>query len=115
MKDGKPSRMQIATDGARFNPFPGFPNANIPTLYAGTTEHAAALESVFHDVEHIPNPTYPENKLADFAMSYLTLSRPIKVLKLVNDQLRQVAVPGRPESLLEDEIKAHIHIITMKI
>jgi hypothetical protein len=102
--DGLPSRMEIEDDGARFNPFPGRPSTNVPTLYAGSTAHAAARESVFHDVPHEPDPTYSSGKLRDYAMTSTTLNRAIKVLLLVNNQLKQVPVPGRETSLQEDEI-----------
>jgi hypothetical protein len=102
--DGLPTRMEMAEDGARFNPFPGRPSTNVPTLYVGSTMHAAARESVFHDVPHEPDPTYSSGQLRDYAMTSATLNRAIKVLLLVNNQLKQVPVPGRPTSLLEDEI-----------
>jgi hypothetical protein len=103
-KDGQPTSMEIAEEGARFNPFPGRPSTNVPTLYAGSTAHAAARESVFHDVPHEPDPSFPSGRLKDFAMTTTTLNRAIKVLLLVNNQLKQVSVPGRTTSLLEDEI-----------
>jgi hypothetical protein len=46
----------VATDGARFNPFPDKDGDNVPTIYAATTYEAAALESVFHQVPHIQTP-----------------------------------------------------------
>lgn len=103
-RSGEPSRMERAEDGSRFNPFPGFPHTNVSTLYAGSTEHSAALESVFHDVSHTPGPTYPSQGLDQFVMSTMTLTRPLKVLRLVNDQLRQISVPGRATSLLKAEL-----------
>jgi hypothetical protein len=42
--------------------------------------------------------------LSSYALSGLNLNRPIKLLELVNPQLRQVAVPGRAESLQEGEL-----------
>jgi RES domain len=101
---GEPSRMERAEDGSRFNPFPGFPRTNVSTLYAGSTEHSAALESVFHDVPHTPDPTYPSQALDKFVMSTMSLTRSLKVLRLVNEQLRQISVPSRTTSLLEAEL-----------
>jgi len=101
---GAPRRMEIKEDGSRFNPFPDDAGTNISTLYAGTTEHAAALESVFHDLPHIPNPEFPTSKLSHFVLSRFKVTRPLRVLELVNSQLRQVTVPGRSESLTEAEI-----------
>lgn len=90
--------------GARFNPFPDVGGSNVPTLYAGTTEHAAALESVFHDVPHVPDPLFPTSKLGRFVLSSFSVTCPLLVLDLINPQLRQVPVPGREDSLREDEI-----------
>ena len=50
--------IEIPEEGARFNPFPGAPSANVSTLYAADTMGAAALESVFHDVEHAPTTAW---------------------------------------------------------
>jgi hypothetical protein len=40
-------RMDLPEDGARFNPFPGAPAPNVPTLYAASSLAAAALETFF--------------------------------------------------------------------
>ncbi len=96
--------MADPTAGARFSPFPDLHGVNVPTTYAGSTAQASALESVFHDVPHIPNPDYSANKLREFALSRLRVRRPLKILELVNPQLRQVVVPGRAESLAEREL-----------
>ena len=96
--------MANAWDGARFSPFPEGGASNVPTLYAGSTDLAAALESLFHDLPHIPNPEFPTRKLKDFSLSRFESTRPIRVLTLVNHQLRQVSVEGRDGSLREDEL-----------
>jgi hypothetical protein len=102
---GAPKPMAISTEGARFNPFPDATGVNVSTLYAGTTEHAAALESVFHDVSHVPDPTFATSRLKDFVLSHFLLQRPLRVLELVNPQLRQITVPRRKNlSLQESEI-----------
>ena len=98
------NRMEDATSGARFNPFPHPDGVNVPSIYAGGTEVAAALESVFHDVPHIPSPSYPASKLDHFVLSRIRVRRTLKLLELINPQLRQAAVPGRDESLTEGEI-----------
>jgi len=97
-------KMADPTAGARFSPFPDLHGVNVPTTYAGSTTQASALESVFHDVPHVPDPPYPANKLRDFVLSRLRVRRPITILELVNPQLRQVTVPGRAESLAEGEL-----------
>jgi hypothetical protein len=77
---------------------------NVPSIYAGTTDFAAALESVFHEVRHLANPPYAESKLSSYALSRLHLNRAIKVFELINPQLRQVTVTGRTELLQEGEL-----------
>jgi hypothetical protein len=96
--------MEDATEGARFSPFADAAGINVPSIYAGTTDFAAALESVFHDIRHVPDPPYPESKLKSYALSRLSVNRPIKLLELVNPQLRQIAVPHRLESIQEGEL-----------
>jgi RES domain len=96
--------IEIPEEGARFNPFPGVPSANVPTLYAADTLGAAALESVFHDVEHAPGPTYPQSQLSDWSYSKLRTKRKLVFLKLVNPRLRPVGVPGRSSSITESEL-----------
>lgn len=97
-------RIDLPDDGARFNPFPGAPLANVPTLYAANSLSAAALESVFHDVEHIALPTFPRMRLLEWSYSRLKTTRELVLFELVNPRLRQLAVAGRKSSLTESEI-----------
>src|SRR5215469_15669470 len=96
--------IDIPEEGARFNPFPGAPSANVPTLYAADNLNAAALESVFHDVEHTPGPTYPKSRLAEWSYSKLRAKRKLVFLMLVNPRLRPIGVPGRSSSITESEL-----------
>jgi hypothetical protein len=96
--------IDMPEEGARFNPFPGAPSANVATLYAADTLNAAALESVFHDVEHAPGPTYPKSRLAEWSYSKLRTKRKLLFLELVNPRLRPIAVPGRTSSITESEL-----------
>ena len=96
-------RIDVPEDGSRFNPFPGAPATNVPTLYAADTLSAAALESLFHNVEHVPSPTYPRSQLAEWRYSKLRTARKLFVIKLVNPQLRQLSLPGR-NSITESEL-----------
>jgi hypothetical protein len=97
-------RIEIEEDGGRFNPFPGAPASNVPTLYAADTLEAAALESVFHDVEHCPSPSYLRTRLASWRYSRIDIMRDLLLLELTNPRLRQLAVPGRSSSLKESEL-----------
>jgi len=96
--------IDIPEEGSRFNPFPGPFSVNIPTLYAADTFVAAALESVFHDVEHVPSPTYLESQFSAWTYSRLRTKRKLVVFKLVNPRLRSIAVPGRDSSITESEL-----------
>lgn len=97
-------RIDLPEAGARFNPFPGAPATNVPTLYAADTLTAAALESVFHDVEHIRSPTYLRSRLAEWSYSRLRTTRTLLLFRLTNPQLRQLNVPGRTSSITESEL-----------
>lgn len=94
----------ISKDGARFNPFPDGNAVNVPTLSAGDNFAAAALESVFHDVPHIPSPRFPRTRLDSWQYTRLEVKRDLVLFELTNPHLRQLDVPGRPVSLLEAEL-----------
>lgn len=103
-KVGRPKPMGIAEGGARFSPFPHSSGSNVPTFYAGTTDKAAALESVFHDIPHVPDPTYARKRLAEFHLTNFVVASDLFIVELTEPELRQVKVPGRPDSLHENEI-----------
>jgi hypothetical protein len=65
---------------------------------------AAALESIFHDIEHVPSPTYPRSRLLEWSYSKLKTTRDLLLFELVNPRLRQLAVPGRAFSVTESEL-----------
>ena len=94
----------IAADGARFNPFPNTAGVNVPTIYAATTYEAAALESVFHQVPHIQNPEIMRSQVETWEYFELRTLRDLRVVRLTNPQLHQLKVPGRHQSLREDEL-----------
>jgi len=91
-------------DGARFNPFPDSASINVPTIYAADSFAAAALESVFHNVAHVPSPYYLRSQLAAWRYSELKLKRNLTIFELINPNLRQLTVPGRSNSLQEAEL-----------
>jgi hypothetical protein len=94
----------IATDGARFNPFPDTAGDNVPTIYAATTYEAAALESVFHQVPHIQSPEVMRSQVETWEYFELRTLRELRVVRLNNPQLHQLKAPRRRESLREDEL-----------
>jgi hypothetical protein len=91
-------------DGGRFSPLPDSASTNVPTLYAADTFAAAALESVFHNVDHVPTPYYPRSHLAAWRYSEIELKRDLTIFELINPNLRQLTVPGRSNSLQEAEL-----------
>ena len=78
--------------------------ANVPTLYAADNLTAAALESIFHAVKHIPSPTFPRIGLKDSSYSELVVNDDLVVVELTNPQLRQLAIARRRTSLKEEEL-----------
>jgi len=99
--------IEIEEEGARFNPFPGAPAANVPTLYAADNLTAAALESIFHGVKHIPSPTFPRIGPKDSSYSELVVNADLVVVELTNPQLRQLAIARRRTSLKEEGTDSH--------
>jgi len=75
----------------------------LPCTLADNLE-AAALESVFHDVDHVPSPTYPVMRLKDWRYSRLVVRRDLVLFRLTNPQLRQLPVSGRRHSIKEQEL-----------
>jgi RES domain len=94
----------VAEDGSRFNPFPNARGQNVSHLYAADNFAAAAIESVFHAVQHIPSPDYPRSQLRNWLYSELELLKELRVFELTNPNLRQLTVPGRTTSLVEGEL-----------
>lgn len=94
----------VPEDGARFNPFPDSHSRYVPHLYAADNFAAAALESVFHAVQHIPSPDYPRSQLKAWFYSEMELKKDLTILELTNPNLRQLSVPGRSTSLVESEL-----------
>jgi hypothetical protein len=77
---------------------------NTSTLYAADTLQGAALESVFHEVGHVPSPTYLASRFAEWSYSRLRTKRKLVLLNLVNPRLRPFLVPGRSSSITENEL-----------
>jgi hypothetical protein len=94
----------LAKDGARFNPFPSSTGSNVCSIYAATSHAAAALESVGHDVPHVPDPEIAKSLVESWQRAVLKTLRDLGVVMLTNPQLKQLPVRGRKESLREDEL-----------
>lgn len=94
----------VAEDGARFSPFPVSRSHNVHHLYAADNFRAAALESVFHEVQHVPSPEFPRSHLNVWFYSKMILIKDLTIVELINPNLRQLSVPGRASSLGEGEL-----------
>jgi len=79
----------------------------VGSLYAASGLASAALESVFHDVPHVPNPSFDGTLLRAWQYSEFLTTREISYVMLSNPQLHQLTVNGRAAGLLESEL---IHI-----
>jgi hypothetical protein len=97
-------KWKIPEHGARFNPFPDKNSINVPTIYSGNHFAAAALESVFHNVPHVPSPRFLRSGLASWRYSELKLKRDLTLVELTNPNIRQLDVLGRSTSLVEAEL-----------
>jgi len=94
----------IPENGARFNPFPDAAGVNVGSLYAASSLAAAALESVFHAVPHVPNSTYDGTLLQTWQYSEFLTTHDIFYVMLTNPQLHQLKVRSRATGLLEGEL-----------
>jgi len=72
-------RIEIEEEGARFNPFPEL-RRQCAYVYAADNLTAAALESIFHAVKHIPSPTFP-GWLKDSSYSELVVNADLVVVE----------------------------------
>src|ERR1700722_6278135 len=86
----------VATDGARFNPFPDKDGDNVPTIYAATTYEAAALESVFHQVPHIQTPEIMRSQVETWEYFELRTLRDLRVVRLTNPSCVNSRCQGAP-------------------
>lgn len=78
---------------ARFSPIRDERGQPIPTLYAGTTMPCALMETVFHDVPHVPGfKSYDKGKLADQQHSTVEVTQELKLVDLRSLALRKLGI-----------------------
>ena len=78
---------------ARFSPIRDAQGDAIPTFYAAVTFDAAAMESVFHDVSHVPGfKHYDKCKLEGQLHSEVKVKRALKLADLSSVALRKLGV-----------------------
>jgi hypothetical protein len=81
---------------ARFSPIRNAKGAAIPTLYAAVTFDAAAMETAFHDVSHVPGfKHYNKRKLEGQVHSELKVKRDLTLVDLGSVALRKLGVPRK--------------------
>jgi hypothetical protein len=81
---------------ARFSPIQNEQGQPIPTLYAGTTMPCALMETVFHDVPHVPGfKSFEKNKLAGQQHSAIEVTQDLQLADLASVALRKLGIPRK--------------------
>ncbi|HYQ53925.1 MAG TPA: RES family NAD+ phosphorylase [Pseudomonas sp.] len=79
---------------ARFSPIRDAAGQVIPTLYAGTTFHCAAMETVFHDIPYAPGfKAVQQRRYAGNVHSQVVLGGDLQLVDLSSKALRLLGVP----------------------
>lgn len=87
---------------ARFSPIRDAKGDPIPTIYAAATFDAAAMESVFHDVPHVPGfKQFDKRKLEDQVHSTVRVVIDLRLADLGSVALRKLGV--RRKQLIDTE------------
>lgn len=81
---------------ARFSPIRNAEGQPIPTLYAGATLACALMETVFHDVPHVPGfRSLDRARFIRQVHSTLTLHQPLQLVDLASIPLRRLGISRR--------------------
>ncbi|WP_286914677.1 MULTISPECIES: RES family NAD+ phosphorylase [unclassified Pseudomonas] len=79
---------------ARFSPIRDATGQVIPTLYAGTTFHCAAMETLFHDIPYAPGfKAVQQRRYAGNLHSQVVPGRDLQLVDLSSKALRLLGVP----------------------
>lgn len=79
---------------ARFSPIAGTDGKPIPTLYGGETFQGALMETVFHDVPHLPGfKSYDKRNLDQERISIISPVRDLVLVNLSGKALRKLGIP----------------------
>lgn len=88
---------------ARFSPIVDSAGGQIATMYAGTTQECALMETVFRSVPYEPGyKTIDEVKFQNQLYSTITLTKSLKLVNLRNIALRKVGLSR--EKLIDTEM-----------
>ena len=81
---------------ARFSPIRNAEGQPIPTLYAGATLACALMETVFHDVPHVPGfKSLDRARFIRQVHSTLRLRQPLQLVDLASIPLRRLGISRR--------------------
>ena len=81
---------------ARFSPIRNAEGQPIPTLYAGASLACALMETVFHDVPHVPGfKSLDRARFIRQVHSTLTLRQPLQLVDLASIPLRRLGISRR--------------------
>lgn len=81
---------------ARFSPIRNAEGQPIPTLYAGASLACALMETVFHDVPHVPGfRSLDRARFIRQVHSTLTLRQPLQLVDLASIPLRRLGISRR--------------------
>jgi hypothetical protein len=81
---------------ARFSPIQDERGEPIPTLYAGTTMPCALMETVFHDVPHVPGfKSFDKGKLVGQQHSTVEVIQDLQLADLGSLSLRKLGIPRK--------------------
>jgi hypothetical protein len=81
---------------ARFSPIQDERGQPIPTLYAGTTMPCALMETVFHDVPHVPGfKSFDRGKLTGQQHSVVEVTQELRLADLRSLALRKLGISRR--------------------
>ena len=89
-------RVHLEDYGARFSPISNAEGQPIPILYAGASLACALMETVFHDVPHVPGfKSLDRARFIRQVHSTLTLRQPLQLVDLASIPLRRLGISRR--------------------
>lgn len=81
---------------ARFSPIVDAQGTPVPTLYAGTSLACALMETVFHDVPHLPGfKSFDKHKLTGQRHSLIKVAQTLQLIDLGSVALRKLGIPRK--------------------
>lgn len=79
---------------ARFSPIKDIKGTQIPTIYAGDSVRVALMESIFHDIPHVPGfKSYDKSKLIGQVISKIRIEKNLSMVKVSSPATRKLGIP----------------------